>query len=151
MQRRASVTSSLVIGLTLLLLGSVTTASKPGSEDGNNAAHTSQSADNTPLPSSNAEQLGLSRHLKSIGARFYGAWWCPACAKQKALFGKDAAAVLPYIECDKQPGDRERCMAAEIRSFPTWDLKDQPRLVGVQSLDELGSWSGYKAGRQPKP
>ena len=151
MQRRASVTSSLVIGLTLLVLGSVTTASKAGGEAGSTAGQPSQSTSNSTTASSTSPQLGLSRHLRAVGAQFYGAWWCPACAKQKALFGKEAAAELPYIECDKQPGDRERCMAAEIRSFPTWDLKDQPRLVGVQSLDELGSWSGYKAGRQPKP
>ena len=150
MHRRASVTSSLVIGLTLLVLGSVTTASKAGGEAGS-AAQASPSAVASAMPGSTATQLGLSRHLNTVGARFYGAWWCPACTKQKALFGKEAAAELPYIECDKQPGDRERCMAADIKSFPTWDLKGKPRLVGVQSLDELGSWSGYQAGRQPKP
>jgi hypothetical protein len=139
MQRNAPVTSTLVIGLTLLALGSSITASKAGGPTG-----AEQAASSAALPSSNADQRNLSRHLKSIGAQFYGAWWCPACSKQKALFGQEAAAELPYIECDKQPGDRDMCMAADIKAFPTWELKGKERLVGVQSLEELKLWSGYK-------
>lgn len=144
MQRPASVTSSLVIGLTLLLLGSVTTASKAGGDSGSVPKQPSPEQAASALPRSTAQQLGLSRHLKQVGAQFYGAWWCPACTKQKALFGKEGAASLPYIECDKQAADRELCIAAEIKAFPTWVLKNQPRLVGVQSIEELKSWSGYK-------
>jgi hypothetical protein len=111
------------IGLTVLLLGLLTTASA--------------------APTANDEQLGLSRHLKRVGALFYGAWWCPACTRQKALFGEQGAQELPYVECDRVPGDRGRCEAALIKVFPTWDLKGQERLTGVQSLEELKSWSGY--------
>lgn len=127
--------SSLLVALTLLSLGSVTTASRA---EGPHAAPTA-----TELPASDEAQRALSRHLKASGALFYGAWWCPACARQKALFGREAVLELPYVECDKVPDDRDRCNAAKIEAFPTWVLKGKPRLVGVQSLDELRSWSGY--------
>ena len=71
---------------------------------------------------------------------FYGAWWCPACHQQKLLFGAEAVETLPYVECDKTDAGRQRCNAAEIKAYPTWVLKDKPRLVGVQSLDELKQW-----------
>lgn len=93
-----------------------------------------------PFPTSNAEQKALSLQLKAQGALFYGAWWCPACHQQKLLFGAEAVETLPYVECDKTDAGRQRCNAAEIKAYPTWVLKDKPRLVGVQSLDELKQW-----------
>ena len=93
-----------------------------------------------PLPPSNAGQKALSLELKAKGALFYGAWWCPACHQQKALFGETGAATLPYLECDKTAAGRQRCNAAEIQVYPTWTMKDKPRLVGVQSLEELKTW-----------
>jgi len=93
-----------------------------------------------PFPASNAEQKALSLELKAQGALFYGSWWCPACHQQKLLFGAEAVETLPYVECDKTDAGRQRCNAAEIKAYPTWVLKDKPRLVGVQSLDELKQW-----------
>ena len=141
MRRLAPVRSSLWIALTLTTVGTLATASRAGNqttESWSSVAPTPQS-----LPSSTAEQRGLSQHLKSIGALFYGAHWCPACARQKALFGKQALQTLPYVECDQVPQDRERCQAAGIKAFPTWVLNGKERLEGVQSLDELKIWSGY--------
>lgn len=92
------------------------------------------------FPPSKPGQLALSEQLKAKGALFYGAWWCPACHQQKKLFGKEAAAVLPYVECDKTADDRQVCAAAAITAYPTWILKGRPNLVGVQSLEELQAW-----------
>ncbi|MFM1813236.1 MAG: hypothetical protein RLZZ336_2174 [Cyanobacteriota bacterium] len=140
MHRSASVRSGLLIAVTVLLLGTVATASAAGTATGNEQPDATTAS---PLPPSNPEQLALSRHLKAIGALFFGAWWCPACSRQKALFGEQGAEQLPYIECDKVPADRERCQAAAIQAFPTWELKGKERLVGVQSIEELKTWSGY--------
>jgi hypothetical protein len=140
MHRSASVRSGLLIGATVLLLGTVATASAAGPPAGKGHPEETTAS---PLPPSNPEQLALSRHLKAIGALFFGAWWCPACSRQKALFGDEGAAQLPYIECDKVPADRERCQAAAIQAFPTWELKGKERLVGIQSIEELKRWSGY--------
>ena len=77
---------------------------------------------------------------------FYGAWWCPHCTHQKDLFGPDAAERLPYVECDRDDSGRQRCAAAAIRVFPTWDLNGERR-EGLLTIEELRIWSGYAAGR----
>ena len=64
----------------------------------------------------------------------------PACFRQKSLFGQQAGDRLPYVECDKTKEGRERCQEADIKAYPTWVMKDKPRLVGVQSLEELKTW-----------
>lgn len=86
---------------------------------------------------------GLARHLAASGVKFYGAYWCPHCADQKALFG-NAAALLPYIECDSRSatGRPQVCAQAGIRAFPTWDFGDR-RIEGVLSLEELARLTGY--------
>jgi hypothetical protein len=94
------------------------------------------------LRSSTAEQKALSEHLRRKGALFYGAWWCPACFKQKYLFGKEAVGRLPYVECDKSEAGRERCKNAGIRAFPTW-VMGSSRVEGVQTIEELKRWSGF--------
>ncbi|MEB3243668.1 MAG: hypothetical protein VKO44_08530 [Cyanobacteriota bacterium] len=95
------------------------------------------------LEPSNAEQVALAQHLRRVGARFYGAWWCPACFKQKNLFGQQAGNQLPYVECEKTESQRERCSRDQIGAYPTWVLGSR-RLEGVQSLEELGQWSGFR-------
>jgi hypothetical protein len=101
------------------------------------------------LQASTTDQLSLTEYLRRRGAVFYGAWWCPACFRQKHLFGREAGDRLPYVECEKTDAGRERCKAADIRAYPTWVLGDR-RLEGVQSLEELKSWSGYP-GATPAP
>ena len=90
-------------------------------------------------------QRALAQHLAKSGATFYGAFWCPHCQEQKALFG-GAASGLPYVECDpKGAGAQpERCERAGVRVFPTWVIGPERR-EGVQSLEELARVSGFKA------
>ena len=86
----------------------------------------------------------LAKHLKEGGALFYGAHWCGACAGQKALFG-DAAEALPYIECSPHgPGTPPAtdCLAAEIRSYPTWVIRGDKR-QGALGLAQLARLSGF--------
>jgi hypothetical protein len=89
--------------------------------------------------------LALVEHLRRKGVLFYGAWWCPACFKQKNLFGQEAGNQLPYVECEKTEEQRARCGKVGIAAYPTWVMGGQ-RLEGVQTLDELGRWSGYGGG-----
>jgi hypothetical protein len=100
---------------------------------------------------STPEQLALVEHLRLKGALFYGAWWCPHCFHQKNLFGTEAGQRLPYVECDKDDRGRQRCAAAAIRAFPTWDLNGERR-EGVLSLEELKIWSRFgQAAPRSKP
>jgi len=95
-------------------------------------------------------QLALARHLGEIGAKEYGAYWCPHCHEQKMLFGKEAAALIDYIECDPrgQNSRAEICQAAaaNVKGFPTWEIKGQ-FYSGTQSLEKLADLSGYTGPR----
>lgn len=91
-------------------------------------------------------RAGLAKHLTAIGARFYGAQWCGACAGQKALFGA-AADALPYVECSPHGAGTPQatdCLAAEIRSYPTWIIRNDKR-QGALGLAQLARLSGYAA------
>ncbi len=91
---------------------------------------------------------GLAIHLAKTGVKFYGAYWCPHCQDQKAMFGP-AARLLPYIECDPNAsnGQQNVCAKAGIRAFPTWEIGGQ-RLEGVLSLEDLARLSGYPSPSQ---
>jgi uncharacterized membrane protein len=95
-------------------------------------------------------QLALARHLREIGAKEYGAYWCPHCHDQKMLFGKEAAALIDYVECDPR-GQNSRAQlcqaaAANVKGFPTWEIKGQ-FYSGTQSLEKLADLSGYTGPR----
>ena len=86
----------------------------------------------------------LATHLHDSGARFYGAYWCPACEEQKALF---TASVdrLPYVECTPQGRSGPRavdCLTRNIQEYPTWII-DGRRHGGVVSVERLARVSDF--------
>ncbi|PZV16401.1 MAG: hypothetical protein DCF22_05435 [Leptolyngbya sp.] len=87
----------------------------------------------------------LALHLKKINAKMYGAYWCPHCQHQKEMFGKSAIQSINYIECDPRGANAKPslCKAAKVTGYPTWEINGK-QYVGVQSLEELAKWSGYK-------
>lgn len=104
---------------------------------------------NHPIPApateSTAQTFQLTDQLNAVGAKFFGAHWCPACKEQMRLFGKQAGGRLNYVECglpDKYPDQVSQCRDARIQSIPTWTRPGATRLEGVQSIDTLERWSG---------
>lgn len=100
---------------------------------------------------SESAEIALARHLKSKGAKMYGAFWCPHCQMQKQLFGEEAFAIIDYIECDTR-GENARpqlCKAAKIQGYPTWEINGKLYL-GMLSLEKLADLSGYKGAREFK-
>ncbi len=86
----------------------------------------------------------LAIHMADTGVKFYGAYWCPRCREQKALF-ESSAKRLPYVECSS--GGRGSpltapCASNDIKSYPTWIIGDK-RLTGLQKPRELASASGF--------
>lgn len=81
--------------------------------------------------------------LKTRGAVFYGAFWCPHCANQKKEFG-NAVDLLPYVECSTPDGNTQTqvCIDNGIKGYPTWVFPDGLRLSGEQSLQTLADKSG---------
>ena len=91
-----------------------------------------------------ATNLGpFAQCLGEKGAKFYGAFWCPHCQRQKALFGS-AAADLPYVECSAQDGKSQLqvCIDNKIENYPTWEFADGSRITGERSLAELAQRTG---------
>lgn len=96
-------------------------------------------------------EIGLARHLKKIKAKMYGAYWCPYCHKQQEMFGKQAWAIINYIECDPQGKNsrRDLCEKAKVEGYPTWEVKGQT-YPGKMSLEDLAKISGYTGKRNFK-
>ena len=46
-----------------------------------------------PLHDSSHQALELTQHLKAMGAKFYGAWTCPACLPNRFICLKQAGQV----------------------------------------------------------
>lgn len=81
--------------------------------------------------------------LGEKGAIFYGAFWCPHCQNQKAMFGR-SARLLPYTECSTPNGQGQLavCKDLGINTYPTWyfasSTSENPDIVtGEISLEEL--------------
>ncbi len=86
---------------------------------------------------------GFGRCLKSKGATFYGASWCPHCRAQRETLG-DAMDHVRYVECSVDGGKETTpaCRAAKIDGYPTWTFADGSRASGEQSLERLASKTG---------
>lgn len=105
-------------------------------------------------------EIALAKHLTQMGAKMYGAYWCPHCHDEKELFGKEAFSQINYIECapDGKNSQTALCqkMGPEIEKktgqpfgFPTWEINGQ-FVSGTQSLDKLADVSGYTGPRNFK-
>ena len=96
-------------------------------------------------------EIALARHLKKVGVKEYGAYWCPHCYEQKQLFGKPAYQELPYIECtpDGKNGQPKVCKDAGVKFFPSWKINGE-LTSGVKTLDELADLTNYQGPRNFK-
>ncbi|KAL8151697.1 hypothetical protein V2J09_021505 [Rumex salicifolius] len=95
--------------------------------------------------------ISLARHLHSIGAKMYGAFWCSHCLEQKEMFGREAAKLLDYVECfpagyRKGVKIEKACSDARIEGFPTWVINGKV-LSGDQELEELAQVSGFQTDK----
>ncbi|KAK3410526.1 hypothetical protein EUGRSUZ_J02496 [Eucalyptus grandis] len=93
--------------------------------------------------------VSLARHLHSIGAKMYGAFWCSHCLEQKQMFGREAAKILDYVECfpdgyKKGTKIAKQCADVGIEGFPTWLINGEV-LSGEQELSELARLSGFES------
>ncbi len=80
----------------------------------------------------------LASCIKDSGAIFYGAFWCPHCQNQKAMFGR-SAKLLPYVECSTPDGkgQLQLCKDVGVTGYPTWVFPDGTREGGEVSLARL--------------
>lgn len=88
----------------------------------------------------------LAQCLSDEEVVFYGAFWCPACAQQKAMFG-GSVKKLPYTECSlPDRTQNELCIEAEIANYPVWEFarenEEVYRCGGIVSPEILAHVSG---------
>lgn len=90
-------------------------------------------------------EIALAEHLAAIGAKKYGAFWCPHCYDQKQLFGEKAFGKIDYYECAPEGKDSRTsdCTEAGIKSYPTWEIKGK-LYTGAKPLEELARLSDYQ-------
>ncbi len=83
--------------------------------------------------------------LTDKDAKFYGAFWCPHCTRQKETFGSSFENVN-YIECSlpDKTGQTEVCKEAKIEGYPTWEFADGSRTSRVMGMEELSQKTGCK-------
>ena len=76
-------------------------------------------------------------------AKMYGAYWCPHCADQKAMFGKSFRYVT-YVECAIKDSHElaPTCAAAGVKLFPSWQFGANPPIEGVFPMQELSDKTG---------
>lgn len=81
--------------------------------------------------------------INDSGATYYGAFWCPNCKNQEAMFGR-SARLLPRVECSTPDGNGQLqvCKDAEITGYPTWDFPDGTRQTGTIPLANLSEFTG---------
>jgi thiol-disulfide isomerase/thioredoxin len=95
-----------------------------------------QSGDTTPGKFDDFGQC-----LKDEGAIFYGAFWCPHCADQKALF--ENSSKIPYVECSNPNRTQTvACIQENIQSYPTWKFSNGLVTTGLMSLQQLSQATG---------
>ncbi|KAJ0251062.1 Thiol-disulfide oxidoreductase LTO1 [Hirschfeldia incana] len=97
--------------------------------------------------SSSPYAVALAKHLNSIGAKMYGAFWCSHCQEQKEMFGREAAKLLNYVECFPEGYKKgvqifKACSDARIEGFPTWMINGEV-LSGEIELAKLAEMSGF--------
>lgn len=74
----------------------------------------------------------VAEDLKETGAIYYISLGCPACARQKAIFG-EYFSIIPSVDCREEP---EKCIEAGVSHVPTLILNGES-YTGVNSLDDL--------------
>ncbi|CAK0871154.1 unnamed protein product, partial [Prorocentrum cordatum] len=98
------------------------------------------------LTTSSAAEIALAKHLKASGAMCYTAWWCPHCQEQREQFGREAAALGPFVQCSSAERSLlAQCKDKDIDGYPTWIMGDGKKHSGIQALSELAEYSGFTA------
>jgi uncharacterized membrane protein len=149
--------TAIVVGM-ITLVGTLAVYANVNSPDaaGRTPIPEAETAPQPPIgwevtTTSGASEIALAQHLKSIGAKMYGAFWCPHCYEQKQLLGKEAVEEIIYIECDPQGKNPQpqACIAADVKSYPTWKIQGQT-YRGAQLAEKLAQASNYQGPKDFK-
>ena len=80
------------------------------------------------------EEIKLAKALAEKDCKFYTAYYCGWCTKQKNLLGKQAIELLNVIECHPNAYGYQSC--AGISALPTLSVNGQTK-VGFNDINQL--------------
>ncbi len=142
--------TGVIVGM-VALIGTLGLYANATGSASNGGATVEAGAPPPTTTTSGPSEIALAEHLTNVGAKEYGAYWCPHCFDQKQLFGVEAAKKLNYIECDPEGQNSQTavCQAAGIQGYPTWEINGE-LYSGTQSLETLAEISGYTGPRDFK-
>lgn len=95
-------------------------------------------------PREDPRLAALAQHLSGMGARYYGASWCPNCQAQHRAFGA-AHRHLPYVECSPEGRGGPVafvCVSENIGAYPTWIIRGR-RIENMIEPETLARYSGF--------
>lgn len=135
--------SGIIVGVLVLIATLGVYANVNGAPGGTSTANGNVGPAVTTT--SGQAEIALAQHLQASGAKMYSAYWCPHCHEQKQLFGQQAMASLPYVECAPDGANAQTALCQEkgIPGFPTWEIDGQ-FYSGTRTLNELAQLSGYQ-------
>uniref|UniRef100_A0A7S2EV16 Thioredoxin domain-containing protein n=1 Tax=Trieres chinensis TaxID=1514140 RepID=A0A7S2EV16_TRICV len=95
---------------------------------------------------STEQAVDLAEHLRTTGAKMYGAYWCPHCSNQKEMFGREAWGLVNYVECSPKgyASEAVTCAAKGVDGYPTWRFGNGKVGSGEMTLEAIAKMSGYK-------
>mmetsp|Transcript_39230 Transcript_39230/g.82501 ORF Transcript_39230/g.82501 Transcript_39230/m.82501 type:complete len:265 (+) Transcript_39230:2483-3277(+) len=98
-----------------------------------------------PKRHSTDQAIELAQYLSSQKTIMYGAFWCPHCSRQKELFGKEAWALITYVECSPKGyrGQYAACLAKGVDGYPTWKFGNGKEQGGEMELVDIAKMSGF--------
>jgi len=144
-------TTALVVVLVALLgILAAYNGVNASAQTGTSGTQTTQGLQSPPpvTTRSGPAELALVEHLNKVGAREFGAYWCPHCHQQKQLFGQEASKKINYVECDPKGVNSQTklCVQVGIKGYPTWEINGK-LYPGVKTLDQLADLTNYKGPR----
>lgn len=107
--------------------------------DGNTVNTVAQGEQKEAAPTVDvAKTEKLAACLTEKKVTMYGTEWCGHCKNQKELFGAGFAKAT-FVDCD---AERQKCLDAGVRGFPTWIDAQGNQYPGTQQLDKLAQIAG---------
>lgn len=105
---------------------------------------------------SSEQAVLLAAKLREEGVAVFTAYWCPHCARQSELFGREAwEEQIRRVECSPAGygANPSLCLAKQVDGYPTWifpknNNRAEPLVIsGERPLSELAQavgFSGFK-------
>jgi glutaredoxin-related protein len=92
---------------------------------------------------STAQAVELAKEMQQKGITMYGAFWCPHCARQKEIFGKEAWSYINYVECASK-GYGYKGICKDVDGYPEFkDKRGKFNVDGERPLEVFAKELGF--------